>query len=82
VFIASEWSITETVKQVEKLKYSNFGYYITSDGRQYEELDTQMSKAISDASFAILGCNETRIVEKCKAFSFQNSFRPHPHLWS
>jgi len=34
------------------------------------------------ASLAIFGGLETRIVEKTKLLSFQNSFSPHPHLWS
>ena len=31
-------------------------------------------------SFALLGCHETRIVEKGKALNFQSSFCPHSHL--
>ena len=34
----------------------------------------------SNASFALLGCHETRIVEKGKALNFQNSFCPHSYL--
>ena len=42
-----------------------------SDGRQDEELDTRIGKASS-----LFGCHEMRIIEKDKAFNFQNSFLP------
>jgi len=40
VFIASEWSITETGGEVKYL-----GVVFTSDKRQDQELDTRMGKA-------------------------------------
>ena len=55
--ITSEWRL----KQVEKFKYLGVAF---TDGRQDEELDTRIGKASSNASFALLGCHETRIVEK------------------
>ena len=71
-----------TLKQLEKFRY--FGVTFASDGRQDEELDTQIGKAskCSNDSFALLGCPETRIVQKGKAFDFQNSFSPNSHLLS
>ena len=70
-----------TLKQVEKFKY--LGVAFASDGRQDEELDTQIGKASAVMrAFILLGCHETRIVEKGKALNFQSSFCPHSHLWS
>ena len=69
-----------TLKQIEKFKYLRVAF--TSDGRQDEELDTRIGKATDNASFALLGCHETRIVEKGKTLNFQSSFCPHSHLWS
>ena len=62
-----------TLKQVEKFKY--LGVAFTSDGRQDEELDTQIGKASAVMrAFGLLGCHETRIVKKGKALNFQSSF--------
>jgi len=55
---------------------------VLTDGMQDEALDTRMDKASAVMSFAIFGCHETRIIEKSKALSSQNSFHHHPHLWS
>ena len=35
-----------------------------------------------DRLIKLFCCYETKIVEKGKVFNFQNSFRPHSHLWS
>ena len=59
-----------TLKQVEKVRY--LGVAFTSDARQDEELDTRIGKA-SNASFALLGCHETIIVEKGKPLNFQST---------
>ena len=70
-----------TLKQVEKYKY--FGVAFTSEGRQDEELDTQIGKASAVMrALRIFGCHETRIVKQGKALSFQSSFCPHSHQWS
>ena len=70
-----------TLKQVEKFKY--LGVAFTSDGRQDEELDTQIGKA--SAVMRALHYSvviKTRIVENGKALNFQSSICPHSHLWS
>jgi len=78
VFIANEWSITETGGEVQV----SWGVF-TSDGRQEEELDTRMGKASAVMrALQYISCYETRIVEKSKALGFQNNFRSHPHLRS
>ena len=71
-----------TLKQIEKIKY--LGVAFTSDGRQDEELDIRIGKvsAVMRVLHSLLGCHETRIVEKGKALNFQSSFCPHSHLWS
>ena len=71
-----------TLKQFKKFRY--FGVAFASDRKQDEELDTQIGKAskCSNDCFALLGCPETRIVRKGKAFDFQHSFSPHSHLLS
>ena len=65
-----------TLKQVEKFKY--LGVAFTSDGRQDEKLDIQISKAsaVINASFALFGCHETKIVKLAKLSIFKTIFVP------
>ena len=71
-----------TLKQVEKFKY--LGVTFMSDGRQDEELDTQISNASAvmqalPFSFVI----KQELSKKGKTLNFQNSFCPFSsHLWS
>ena len=71
-----------TPKQVEKFKY--LGVTFMSDGRQDEELDTQISKAsavMQALSFSLVMKQE--LSKKGKTIIFQNSFcHLSSHLWS
>ena len=71
-----------TLKQVEKFKY--LGVTFMSDGRQDEELDTQISKAsavMQALPFSVVMKQE--LSKKGKTINFQNSFCPlSSHLWS
>ena len=64
-----------TLKQVEKFKY--LGVTFMSDGRQDEELDTQISKAravMQALPFSVVMKQE--LSKKGKTINFQNSFCP------
>ena len=71
-----------TLKQVEKFKY--LGVTFMSDGRQDEELDTQISKAravMQALPFSVVMKQE--LSKKGKTINFQNNFCPlSSHLWS
>ena len=71
-----------TLKQEEKFKY--LGVTFMSDGRQDEELDTQISKAsavMQALPFSVVMKQE--LSKKGKTINFQNSFcPPSSHLWS
>ena len=71
-----------TLKQEKKFKY--FGVTFMSDGRQDEELNTQISKAsavMQDLPFSAVMKQE--LSKKGKTIIFQNSFCPFSsHLWS
>ena len=71
-----------TLKQVEKLKYLVVTFM--SDGRQDEELDTQISKAsaiMQALPFSVVMKQE--LSKKGKTTNFQNIFCPlSSHLWS
>ena len=70
------------LKQEEKFKY--LGVTFMSDGRQDEELNTQISKAsavMQDLPFSLVMKQE--LSKKGKTINFQNSFCPlSSHLWS
>ena len=76
--ITSEWSETEAAREVQ-VSWSCI--YKWQKARQRIEYPNRQGQC-SNASFALLSCHETRIVEKGKALNFRNSFRPHSHLWS
>ena len=69
-----------TLKQVEKFKY--LGVTFMSDGRQDEELDTQISKAsavMQALPFSVVMKQE--LSKKGKTINFQNSFCPRSSIY-
>jgi len=79
VFIASEWSITETGGEVQVY----LGIVFTSDGRQDEELDTSMGKAsavMRALQYSVVMKRE--LLKKAKLSVFKTVFVPNPRLWS
>ena len=68
-------------KQVEEFKY--LGVTFMSDGRQDEELDTQISKASAVMQALPFSVVMKQELSKKRQINFQNSFCPlSSHLWS
>jgi len=69
-----------SLKQVERFKY--LGVVFKNDGRQDEKLGNRMGNAsavMRALQYSVFMKRE--LSKKIKVLSFQNSFRPHPHLW-